>query len=167
MYFVLIPSSLDLQLYMSYELYSYNYTNTISQENQEELKQILFPAIEDLYFSNIAFSLYCSKFPVSTFSGGIHLCLSSESYSFHYTNAIFHENQGKSRKATNKFSFRNIGIFIVLASFPAYSVLTSLLAPFQGVFICIFSESHSFYHTNANFQENQEKLETKFVNLQE
>ena len=79
----------DLHLCMSYELCSYNYTNAIFQENQEELETSLFSGIEDLYFSNIALRLYYSKFTVSTFSGGLHLCASSESHRLYFTNAIF------------------------------------------------------------------------------
>ena len=59
------------------------------------------------YHSNIVFILYCPKFTVSTFSGGLHLCTSSDLNSNYYINAIFQENQ---EDLETKFLFKNEGV---------------------------------------------------------
>ena len=78
---------------MSCELYSYHYTNANFKGNQEELETKFFAEIKALYSSNIVSNLYCCKFIVSAFPGGLNLCTFHELYSYYYTNAIFQENQ--------------------------------------------------------------------------
>ena len=53
----------------------------------------IFSGVKTLYSSNIVSNLYSCKSIVSTFPGGLYLCMSRELYSYYYTNAISQENQ--------------------------------------------------------------------------
>ena len=97
----------SLHLCMSCDLNSYYYTNTILQENQEELETMFLCRNKGCHSSNIVSGLFSPSSTINTFSGGLHLCMSYGLNSFFYTNAILQENE---EKLETNFICKNKGL---------------------------------------------------------
>ena len=100
-----------------------------------------------LYCSNIVSILFCLSSTTSTFPGGLHLCMSFESYNFYYRNAIFPKNQ---EKLETNFLCRNKGLI------HCFNIVSSLFCPSSfistlpgGLHLYKSCELDSYYYTNA------------------